>query len=42
MDNSNYPTPEEMQKLIEKAQRDWEETLAKMTPEERETVSSKS
>ena len=35
MDNLN-PTPEEMQELIEKAKRDLEETLSKMTPEERE------
>ena len=27
---------EEMEKAIEKAQREWQETLAKMTPEERE------
>ena len=28
-------SPEEMQKLVEKARRELEETLAKMTPEER-------
>ncbi len=35
MENSAMPSPEEMQKLLEKAQRELEETLAKMTPEER-------
>lgn len=34
MDNMNI-SQEEMQKMIEKAQKDLEETLAKMTPEER-------
>ncbi len=36
MDNTSMPSREEMEKLIEKAKRDLEETLAKMTPEERE------
>lgn len=34
MDNMN-PTPEEMQKMIEKAQKEIEQKLAQMTPEER-------
>jgi len=33
--NINDYTPEEIQQMIEKAQRDLQETLAKMTPEER-------
>lgn len=41
MDNTQYPTREEMQKLIEKAQKDLEEQLAKMTPEEREQAEKK-
>ncbi len=40
MDNMN-PTPEEMQELIEKAKRDLEETLNKMTPEERKQAEIK-
>lgn len=40
MDMKN-PTPEEMQKLVEKAQRDLEEALAKLTPEEREEAERK-
>ena len=35
MDNNTYPTPEELEKLIEKAKKDLQETLDKMTPEER-------
>ena len=35
MDNKKDYTPEEMQKLIDKAKKDLEETLSKMTPEER-------
>ena len=40
MDNMN-PTSEEMQELIEKAKRDLEETLNKMTPEERKQAEIK-
>ena len=36
MENLKEPTREEMQKLVEKAQKELEERLAKMTPEERE------
>ena len=32
---------EEMEKALEKAKRDWQETLAKMTPEEREQAMRK-
>ena len=35
MENMTAPTPEEMQELLEKAQRDLQEALAKLTPEER-------
>ena len=35
METMKTPTPEEMQKLIEKAKKDLEEKLAQMTPEER-------
>ena len=36
MDKKTEFTPEELQAMIEKAQREWQEKLAKMTPEERE------
>ena len=35
MENFKEPTREEMQEMIEKAQRDWQNTLDAMTPEER-------
>lgn len=35
MEYPKNPTPEEMQKLLEKAQRDLEEALSKLSPEER-------
>ena len=41
MENLTAPNPEEMQKLLEKAQRDLEEALAEMTPEERAQAEAK-
>ena len=35
MDNGNMPTREELQQMIEKAQKDAEAALAKLTPEQR-------
>ncbi|MBR0027412.1 MAG: hypothetical protein IJP58_02040 [Clostridia bacterium] len=35
MDNIKEPTREELEQLVEKAKRDLQETLDKMTPEER-------
>lgn len=35
MENISMPSREEMEQMIEKAKRDLQETLAKMTPEER-------
>ena len=41
MENVSVPSPEEMQKLIEKAQQEVQAALAKMTPEERAQAESR-
>ncbi len=41
MDNRTDPTPEEMEKLLEKAKNDLQAMLDKMTPEERELAAAK-
>ena len=41
MDNITAPSPEEMKKLVEKAQKELQEQLAKMTPEEREQAETR-
>ena len=41
MENNTYPSREEMEKLLEKAKRDLQATLDRMTPEEREQAEIK-
>ncbi len=41
MDNHTLPTPEELEKLLEKAKRELQEKLDAMTPEERAKAEAK-